>query len=247
LNNVRKYQIPLFYVNHVGAQTELLFDGGSLVVNNSARIFQVMDYFEEDIKIFDTLQLNADGDHAIKNPPKVELIHNALIMGIRNYFHKLGFSKAILGLSGGIDSAVTLVLATLALGKGNVHAVLLPSRFSSTHSIKDAEELVKNLGCSMEIIPINSTYEIVLKNLKNSFSEKPFDVAEENLQARIRGLILMALCNKLGYIMLNTSNKSEAAVGYGTLYGDINGGLSVLGDVYKTEVYELATFINREK
>jgi NAD+ synthase (glutamine-hydrolysing) len=168
-------------------------------------------------------------------------------MGVKNYFGKLGFTKALLGLSGGIDSAVTLVLAAEALGTDNVWAVLLPSSFSTEHSVNDAEELAKNLNCRYDLIPISSSYDSLEETLKPWFGDLPFDIAEENLQARIRGVILMALSNKFGYILLNTSNKSEAAVGYGTLYGDMNGGLSVLGDVYKTQVFELARYINRER
>ncbi|MCD4730608.1 MAG: NAD(+) synthase, partial [Bacteroidales bacterium] len=173
--------------------------------------------------------------------------HDALVLGIKNYFKKLGFTKAILGLSGGIDSAVTMVLAARALGPENVRAILLPSQFSSDHSIKDAEDLSKNLGSPYDIIPIQETFQSLDNSLKPVFKDLPFDLAEENIQARVRGVLLMALSNKFGYILLNTSNKSEAAVGYGTLYGDMNGGLSVLGDVYKTEVFELANFVNREK
>jgi NAD+ synthase (glutamine-hydrolysing) len=167
-------------------------------------------------------------------------------MGVRNYFRKLGFDKAILGLSGGIDSAVTLVIACEALGAKNVKAVLLPSAFSSSHSVKDALDLAKNLGCPYEVIHIEDDYQSILSSLEHQFMGKPFDVTEENMQARIRGVILMALSNKEGSILLNTSNKSEAAVGYGTLYGDMNGGLSVLGDVYKTDVFKLARHINKE-
>jgi NAD+ synthase (glutamine-hydrolysing) len=168
-------------------------------------------------------------------------------MGIKNYFSKLGFTKAILGLSGGIDSAVTMVLAAKALGADNVKAVLLPSQFSSDHSVKDAEALAKNLGSPFELINIKEAYESIDSSLKPIFKNLPFDLTEENIQARIRGVFLMALSNKFGYILLNTSNKSEAAVGYGTLYGDMNGGLSVLGDVYKTDVFELARYINQDK
>ncbi len=168
-------------------------------------------------------------------------------MGINNYFNKLGFTKAILGLSGGIDSALTLALAVEALGSKNVRAILLPSQFSSDHSIKDAEDLAKNLGVPYDIIPIEESYKSFDKTLEAVFKGTEFNIAEENIQARIRGLILMALSNKFGYILLNTSNKSEAAVGYGTLYGDMNGGLSVLGDVYKMEVFEMSRYINREK
>lgn len=248
LENVSKYKLPLFYVNHVGAQTELIFDGGSLVINSIGKIVSELKYFEEDIKIFDVdeVEKSVSDSNNENTSTKIELIQDALILGIKNYFKKFGFSKAILGLSGGIDSAVTMVLAARALGPENVHAILLPSHFSSDHSIKDAEELAKNLGSPYEIIPIQEAYQIMHHSLKPIFKDLPFNLAEENIQARIRGVILMALSNKFGYILLNTSNKSEAAVGYGTLYGDMNGGLSVLGDVYKTEVFELARFINRE-
>jgi NAD+ synthase (glutamine-hydrolysing) len=244
--NVEKYQIPLFYVNHVGAQTELLFDGGSLVMNEKAEIVKELRYFEEDFKIFDTEELVVEST-SHPSPDKIELIHDALVMGIRNYFEKLGFKKAILGLSGGIDSAVTLVLAVKALGAENVMSVLLPSQYSSDHSVKDAEDLAKNLKSPYKIIPIKEIYASFEKELKPHFENLPFGIAEENIQARSRGVLLMALSNKFGYILLNTSNKSEAAVGYGTLYGDMNGGLSVLGDVYKVDVFALARFMNKEE
>ena len=168
-------------------------------------------------------------------------------MGIRDYFEKMGFRKAILGLSGGVDSAVTLVLAARALGSDNVKAVLLPSRFSSENSIRDAVELADNLNVSHDIIPIEQAFGTMEATLKPWFGDLPFDLTEENMQARIRAVILMALSNKFGSILLNTSNKSEAAVGYGTLYGDMCGGIAVLGDVYKTQVYELAEYINSKK
>jgi NAD+ synthase (glutamine-hydrolysing) len=159
----------------------------------------------------------------------------------------MGFSRAILGLSGGIDSAVTLALASVALGNENVRAVLLPSQFSSDHSISDAVLLAENLGIEFDIIPISEAFHSIEKTLQTQFAGLPFNLAEENIQARLRAVILMAMSNKFGYILLNTSNKSEAAVGYGTLYGDMCGGLSVLGDLYKTQVYELANFINKEQ
>lgn len=245
LENVKKYKLPLFYVNHVGAQTELLFDGGSLAINAEGEIIKELKYFEEDFYEFDLNDFRKS-DLEISTPSKIELIHDALVMGVRNYFQKLGFSKAILGLSGGIDSAVTAVIAAEALGNENVRCVLLPSEFSSDHSINDAKALADNLGSPYEIVPIKDSYESIRKDLKTQFENTHFDIAEENIQARIRGVILMALSNKFGYILLNTSNKSEAAVGYGTLYGDMNGGLSVIGDVYKTEVFELARYINRD-
>ncbi len=246
--NTQKYHLPLFYVNHVGAQTEILFDGGSLVLNSRSKTVDVMRYFEEDFRIYDLEEVEqATGTTKAERPSEVALIHDALVMGIRNYFEKLGFTKAILGLSGGIDSAVTSVLAAEALGNKNVYNVLLPSKFSSGHSISDSLQLVENLKMPHDIIPIEKPFNTFNNTLKPFFKGLPFDITEENLQARIRGVILMALSNKFGYILLNTSNKSEAAVGYGTLYGDMNGGLSVLGDVYKTRVFELARYINRER
>jgi NAD+ synthase (glutamine-hydrolysing) len=258
--NAKKYKKPFFYVNHAGAQTELLFDGGSMVVGSDARVWDELKYFEEDFRVYDVGEVERGaerhggveawghgGMEAWRHGERIVLIHDALVMGIRNYFEKLGFTKAILGLSGGIDSAVTLVLAARALGAENVWAVLLPSQFSSDHSVKDAVDLAVNLQCRHDIIPISSSFDTLEHSLEPWFKGLPFNVTEENLQARIRGVILMALSNKFGHILLNTSNKSEAAVGYGTLYGDMNGGLSVLGDVYKTQVFELAGFINRDK
>lgn len=247
-NNTDKYHLPIFYVNHVGAQTELLFDGGSMVINEKGTLIDVLNYFEEDFRIYKVEELQKfHDDTTLKTTSKSELIHDALVMGIKNYFHKLGFTKAILGLSGGIDSAVTAVLAAEALGNENVYNILLPSPFSTEHSLKDAKQLVANLNMPSEIISIEPEYNSFNQSLKPYFKDLPFDVTEENLQARIRGVYLMALSNKFGYILLNTSNKSEAAVGYGTLYGDMNGGLSILGDVYKTEVFELAKFINKNQ
>ena len=247
LQNVKKYNLPLFFVNHVGAQTELLFDGGSMVINKEGEIIDELKYFEEDFKVFDTDNLKISPEKETKKQAgKIELIHDALVMGVRNYFQKLGFKKAILGLSGGIDSAVTLAIAAEALGRDNVQSILMPSEFSSNHSINDAKQLADNLKSKYDIISIEKAYKSFKNTLSLQFRNLPFGLAEENLQARIRGVVLMALSNKFGYILLNTSNKSEAAVGYGTLYGDMNGGLSVLGDVYKTEVFELARYINRD-
>jgi NAD+ synthase (glutamine-hydrolysing) len=249
LENARKYRLPLFYANHIGAQTELLFDGGSMVIGPGAKVWDELSYFEEDFRIYDLKEImNTPHDYIpynVSSENRIPLIHDALVMGIRDYFRKLGFKKAILGLSGGIDSAVTLVLAAEALGKENVWAVLLPSSFSSDHSVKDAIDLAENLSCRYDTVPISESFDSLQDTLKPWFKDLPFNIAEENLQARIRGVILMALSNKFGYILLNTSNKSEAAVGYGTLYGDMNGGISVLGDVYKTQVFELARYINR--
>jgi len=245
--NAVKYNLPLLYVNHCGAQTELVFDGGSTLINKNGKVIAAAPFFKEDFKIVDLFDNSIDAFSEPINPSKNELIYNALICGIRDYFEKQNFTKAILGLSGGIDSALTLALAADALGKDNVMAVLLPSGFSSDHSINDAIALVNNLGCKHQILPIEDNFQSVLNTLAPSFEGTNFGLAEENIQARLRGVLLMALSNKFGYILLNTSNKSEMAVGYGTLYGDMCGGLAVIGDVYKTEVYQLCQYINKDK
>ncbi len=243
--NVERYKLPLFYVNHVGAQTEILFDGGSVVFSPDGKVFQEMIYFKEKVKTFDLDEVMKGGQEREQEKDKMTLIHDGLVMGLQNYFGKLGFKKAILGLSGGIDSAVVAVLAARALGKDNVRVILMPSQFSSDHSVNDARQLAENLGVQYDIIPIESMYESFSTALEPHFWAKPFNIAEENIQARIRGMLLMAFSNKFGNIVLNTSNKSEMAVGYGTLYGDMCGGLSVIGDVYKTEVFELARYMNK--
>lgn len=245
--NVERYKLPLFYVNHVGAQTEILFDGGSVVLSPDGKVFQEMIYFKEEVQTFDLDEVMKGGQEREQEKDKMTLIHDGLVMGLQNYFGKLGFKKAILGLSGGIDSAVVAVLAARALGKDNVRVILMPSQFSSDHSVNDARQLAENLGIQYDIIPIESMYESFSTALEPHFWAKPFNIAEENIQARIRGMLLMAFSNKFGNIVLNTSNKSEMAVGYGTLYGDMCGGLSVIGDVYKTEVFELARFMNKDE
>ncbi len=269
--NVLKYGLPMFYCNAVGSQTEIVFDGGSLAMDANGNLLREMHYFEEDFAIVEYTGTKATGVlhpqpsdlfdremrvSKISNPDmiveymvaekNIREIHAALVMGIRDYFKKMGFSKAILGSSGGIDSAVTLALACEALGRENVRAVLMPSPYSSNHSVTDAEQLGKNLGNPFDIIPIENIYEAFLQTLKPIFGDLPFSLAEENIQSRSRGNLLMALANKFGYILLNTSNKSELATGYGTLYGDMAGGLSVLGDVYKIQVYALAKFLNKD-
>lgn len=253
IKNVKEYNLPLIYVNHVGAQTDLLFDGGSLIIDASGNVKHELNYFKEDYAVceFDSQSKSFSSfnsePHSTLPPLRIERIHQALVMGIYDYFNKMGFSKAVLGLSGGIDSALVLALACEALGPENVHAVLMPSQFSSNHSVDDSLKMVKKIGCTHEIIPITPMYDSFLGALKSSFNGLPFNIAEENIQARTRGLTLMALSNKLGYILLNTSNKSELAVGYGTLYGDMCGGLSVIGDLYKMDVFELSRFMNREQ
>ena len=242
--NCLRYQVPIFYCNSVGAQTEIIFDGGSLVCDKLGNPIVEMSYFEEDFAVVDSQSLGLEKEiQPFKD--KNERIYKALVMGIRDYFAKSGFKKAVLGLSGGIDSALTCVLAADALGSQNVLSVLMPSEFSTSHSVDDALNLCKNLNSPYEILEIKDNFDSILGNLKPIFGDRPFDVAEENLQARIRGMLLMAVSNKFGNILLNTSNKSEMAVGYGTLYGDMCGGIAVLGDVYKTEVYDLSRYINR--
>ncbi|MCE2846085.1 MAG: NAD+ synthase [Sphingobacteriales bacterium] len=248
--NVKSFSLPLVYVNCVGAQSDILFDGASLVYDSQGELVHRLRPFAEDLVCVDFQPGTPKGIGAAKGnvhatTPDIESLHQALLMGIGGYFRKMGFRKALVGLSGGIDSAVVLTLAADALGAENVHAVLMPSAFSSPHSVQDALDLVHNLGCKHEVMSIQSAYDSLLETLKPSFIGTDFGIAEENIQARIRGLLLMGISNKHGYILLNTSNKSELAVGYGTLYGDMCGGLSVIGDCFKTEVYALADHINR--
>ncbi len=245
--NVRQYNAPMFYVNHVGAQTEIIFDGGSLVVSPNGNVYDEMIFFEENISYYDLDDVIAGNENNERQKNKIELIHDALVLGLRDYFGKLNFSKAIIGLSGGIDSAITTALAAKALGPEHVRVILMPSQFSSDHSVDDARVLAENLGVHYDIIAIKDIYDKFDEKLNPIFGELPFNVTEENIQARIRGVLLMAVSNKFGNILLNTTNKSEMAVGYGTLYGDLCGGLSVIGDVYKTDVYRLANYINRNE
>lgn len=258
--NVLKYKLPMVYCNAVGSQTEIVFDGASLVFDKNANLCKQLPMFTEALE---AVEINDDGTI---NSPIIEAastisnqelnpisldenlniaqVYDALVLGIKDYFNKMGFTKAILGSSGGIDSAVTLALACEALGKANVRAVLMPSPYSTEHSVNDAVELSKNLDNPYDIIKIADVYESFLSTLKPIFKDLPFNVAEENIQSRTRGNLLMAMANKFGYVLLNTSNKSELATGYGTLYGDMAGGLGVLGDCYKMQVYALAKYIN---
>ncbi len=245
VNNAKRYNLPIAYVNQVGAQTEVIFDGGSLLLNAEGEIEQELKYFEEDFQIFDLAALpekNFQPEYS-----RIEKIYHILILGIRDYFQKMGFKSATLGLSGGIDSAVVAVLAAHALGAENVRVLLMPSKYSSDHSIKDAEDLAENLGIQYQTVNIQKMVDDFEAALNPIFGDLPVDVTEENIQARTRGILMMGISNKFGNILLNTTNKSEAAVGYGTLYGDMNGGLSILGDVYKTDVFKLARFMNRNE
>lgn len=251
-SNARLYQLPIFYVNHIGAQTHLIFDGGSCALDASGNIIQELAYFAEDTHSFQiqksgkSLQIFGSNQSQEAARNKYQDIENALVLGIKQYFEKLGFKQAILGLSGGVDSALVSYLACKALGAQNVWAILLPSEFSSEHSITDSVKLAENLGIKHDIMPIENTFQSFLETLKPFYKDSAFGLAEENLQSRTRGVLLMGLANKFGHILLNTSNKSELAVGYGTLYGDMCGGLSVIGDLYKTEIYELCQYINRQ-
>jgi NAD+ synthase (glutamine-hydrolysing) len=228
--------VPIYYCNSFGAHTNIIFDGRSSICQNSSIIkapfasgLQFSEYFE------------------IDNASKYERIEQSLILGIRDYFKKLGFTKAILGLSGGVDSALVAALASKALGANNVYCIMMPSKYSSDHSISDSEKLVSNLGCKVHTIAIEDANQQLLKDLAHDFDGTEPGIAEENLQSRLRAILLMAVSNKHGHLLLNTSNKSESAVGYGTLYGDMCGAMSPIADLYKTEVYELCEYINRDK
>ena len=245
LKNVcMRYALPLVYVNQTGVHTDLVFDGNSMVINESGSLVLECSNFKEDFQIFDTEKEYGEID--FKETEETELMHDALIYGIQNFFGKMGFSKAILGSSGGIDSAVVQALATRALGAENVKAILMPSDFSSEGSVLDAKKLSENLKNNFEILPISNVFDSFGQTLKPMFEGLEFGLAEENIQARSRAVLLMAISNKFGHILLNTSNKSEMSVGYTTLYGDMCGSLSVMGDLYKTDVYKLARFINQD-
>jgi NAD+ synthase (glutamine-hydrolysing) len=246
-NKARKHKIPVISVNQTGANTELIFDGSSMVIDSNGKIVIQLPSFEETVRTFTLHEITGnDSKTEFTEPDLTGLINKALVLGVRDYFYKMSFKKAIIGLSGGIDSAVTLCIAVEALGKDNVMALLLPSRYSSEHSVSDAVKLARKLGIKYEIISIEAPFTAFENVLSPLFEGLEKDVTEENIQARIRAVFLMAFSNKSGYILLNTSNKSEAAVGYGTLYGDMAGGISVIGDVYKTDVYNLAHHINRK-
>jgi len=242
----KRLRIAIVYVNLVGGQDELVFDGESLAVDRDGHLIGVGKQFQEDLVIVD-FNNDSSSDMPITEPryDREEEMFNALVLGVRDYFRKTGFSRAFIGLSGGIDSSLVGVIAATALGNGNVTGVSMPSRFSSDHSKLDAEALARNLGIAYLSIPIETVFETFEAELRPHFKGKERDVAEENLQSRIRGNILMTLSNKFGDLVLATGNKTELALGYATLYGDMSGGLEVIGDVSKTEVYALATYYNR--
>lgn len=242
-----QFNTPTILLNQVGANAELIYDGASCVVDAEGNAVRRLASFAEDFAIVDTEEVGAG--HCLPLQPAdddyVAQIHDALILGLRDYFGKMGFRSATLGLSGGIDSAVVAALAVEALGSENVRVLLMPSKYSSDHSVNDAVVLAENLHIQYDTVAIQPIVDAFGTALSDIFAGTHPNVTEENLQARTRGTLMMALSNKFGNMLLNTSNKSEASVGYGTLYGDLCGGLSVLGDVYKTDVYKLARYINR--
>lgn len=233
----------LVYVNRTGGEGSFLYAGGSMAMNAAGGVLCQLPYFEESSETVDMQQIEEVDD---EKPEAVELVYKGLVCGIRDYFLKNGIRRAVLGLSGGIDSALVATLAVDAIGAENVHGLLMPSQYSTDHSVKDAEDLAQNLGMSYDIVPIRPMFDQFRDSLKPVFGDRAEDVTEENLQARIRGTLVMAYANKFGAMALNTTNRSEAAMGYGTLYGDSCGGLAVIGDLYKTEVYQLSEYINRE-
>lgn len=242
----RKYAVPLVYVNQVGGNDDVIFDGQSLAFGPDGRMMARAASFAEDLLVVD---LPSAGPPVLRPAPDgdVAAVYEALVLGLRDYVAKCGFREVVLGLSGGIDSALTACLAVDALGAGQVHGLALPSRFSSDHSREDAAQLAKSLGIRFDEVSIEPVFSAYLATLAPVFAGRPPDLAEENLQARIRGAILMALSNKFGKLLLSTGNKSEVAVGYCTLYGDMCGGLDVLADVPKMLVYELSKHANRDR
>jgi len=247
---VKRFSTPLVYVNQVGGNDELVFDGNSAAFDAAGNIIGQAKDFEEDLLVVDVevgqdRPVAARAANRVERPSVgVESMHNALVLGLRDYVRKCAFKSVVLGLSGGIDSAVTCALAVAALGKDKVVGVAMPSRFSSDHSIADAKTLAANLGIEFHVVPINDVHDEYERTLATVFAGRQKDVTEENVQARVRGAILMAMSNKFNHLLLTTGNKSELAVGYCTLYGDMCGGLAVISDVPKTAIYDLAEHIN---
>jgi NAD+ synthase (glutamine-hydrolysing) len=245
---VEKERVPIFYVNMVGGQDELVFDGESLALDANGKLIGLGKKFEEDLVLMEIDLPQGTGLSAAPEPQyhREREMFDALVLGVRDYFRKTGFRRALIGLSGGIDSSLVAVIASEALGKENVTGISMPSRYSSEHSKTDARNLSENLGIKFKTIPIEHIFTTYEQQLSSDFEQRPPDVAEENLQSRIRGNILMALSNKLGQLVLATGNKTELALGYATLYGDMSGGIEVIGDVSKMEVYALARYYNQK-
>jgi NAD+ synthetase len=241
----KKDKIKLAYVCSVGAQAELIFDGASMCFDKYGNLKRLGKFFEEDIFIYDT-----NGKYeTIKSVERSfeEEVLDALVFGVKDYCNKMKFSDVLIGLSGGIDSSLVTYIAVRALGKDKVHVVLMPSKFSSEGSVNDSLKLIDKLGISHNVISIQPVVDKVIDVLKPSFKNKVEDVTEENIQSRIRGMYLMAISNKFKYLLLTTGNKSELATGYATLYGDMSGGLAVIGDVYKTDIYKICNYINHKE
>ena len=236
------YRVPFYYCNAIGGNDELIFDGNSFAVNASGSTFFQMPGFREEVGV----ALSSAESILLEELSPEHEVYEALVLGVRDYFLKCGFKSAVLGLSGGIDSAVTAAIAVTALGRENVIGVSMPSSYSSQGSLDDAAMLVKNLGIVGHVIPIKEPFEMLEKQFKKIFAGKSEDTTEENMQSRLRGLILMSMSNKFGHLLLTTGNKSELAVGYCTIYGDMCGGLAVISDVPKTMIYKLANWINRK-
>jgi NAD+ synthase (glutamine-hydrolysing) len=244
----RRYSVPVVMVNQVGGNDSLIFDGSSLVMNAEGQCMARARSFEEDLLLFDLPKdLNGPLIPGFPDAEEDAGVYQALVLGTRDYVRKCGFSKTIVGLSGGIDSALVAAIAVEALGKENVLGIGMPSEYSSEGSIEDAHRLAQNLGIQWELLPIHCIFKSNLEVLRSAFQGRPADITEENLQSRIRGTLLMALSNKLSALVLTTGNKSEMSTGYCTLYGDMVGALAVIGDVYKTCVYRLARYANRER
>ena len=237
----------LVFVNHVGGSTDMVYDGTSSVYDSKGELVMLLETFNEDFKVCD---MNA-ANEPIATPfsyyqNRTRNLYDAIKCGLKDYFYKNGYKKACVGLSGGIDSSVVLSIAVDALGAENVRAMMMPSQFSSDHSVEDAVKLAENLGVEYNVVPITEAYKSIVESLMPVVGGTPFDATEENIQARIRTIMLMALQNKQNYLMLNSSNKSENALGWCTLYGDTAGAISITGDVYKSEIYDLARYINRD-
>lgn len=245
---IRALGTPLVYVNQVGGNDDLIFDGGSMVLDALGKVIARAPAFVEHLMVVDvphTDTRSSSIQQVEPYPERIESIHRALVLGLRDYIRKCGFAEVVLGLSGGIDSALTAAIAVEAVGAENVHGVAMPSRFSSDHSVEDARRLAENLGIHYTLVPIGPLHQEFERTVLPHFAGRPPGIAEENLQARIRGNVLMALSNKFGWLLLTTGNKSELAVGYCTLYGDMCGGIAVLADVPKTVVYQLARHLNQ--
>ena len=241
---IKETSLPFIYCNLVGSQDELIFDGQSLAFNSDGSLLFQGKAFSEDLVIVDMVK---DEEIEIKKYPSEKMIYEALVLGVHDYFQKSGHSHCVIGLSGGIDSSLTASIAVDALGHKNVHGIAMPSKFSSHHSIEDAKQLAENLNIDFRNIPINSIVESYEALLVEVLDKEKIGLAEENIQSRIRGGILMALSNKYGWMVLSTGNKTELAMGYCTLYGDMNGGLSVISDLSKRSVYKLSSWINSQK